>query len=117
MLDLTTVISFRNGGIYYQGEIFIHTATNKEKKILIVISDGFDDPIVDRYISKKFFEFIKNMFGIKENYIFILNIDRYMYRYEVVDTDNFIAYEKMDQDGSEMVEFIEKHKEYFNGKK
>lgn len=116
MLDLTTVISFRTGGIYHQGEIFIHTASKNDKKILILISNGFDEPMENRDISRKFFEFIENMFGIKENYIFILNIDSYMYRYEVVDKDDFMAYDKVDKNGSEFVKFIETHKEYFYGK-
>ena len=91
MLDLTTVISFQNGGEYHQGEIFIHTSLKDNKKILILISNGFDEPIEDKDISRKFFELIENMFGIKENYTFILNMDSYMYRYEVVDKDDFIA--------------------------
>ena len=114
MKKTTAVISFKcDDGLYKKGEIFIHTSPKNDKKILAMISDGFDDYIQLSNITTNFFDYIAAMFGL-ENYIFVFNESSYIYIYEVEDSKNYKCFDKMEKDGPEMKEFIENHKEYFD---
>jgi hypothetical protein len=114
MKKTTAVVAFKcDDGLYRRGEIFIHTSTKNEKKILGMVTDGFEDYIQLPHITTGFFDYIAIMFGV-EDYIFVFNENLYIYIYEITDSKNYECFERMEKDGPEMKKFIENHKEYFD---
>ena len=116
MIDLTTVLSFHgDDGLYHHGELFIHTTKDSNKKIFIVVSDGFDDSILIQHIGKGFFQFIEDMFGQEEEYILVFKESPHIYICEIIDSRNYTyIHNRIREDGQEMYKFIETHKEYFD---
>lgn len=115
MKKTTAVISVKgDDGLYRRGEIFIHTSPKSEKKILAMISDGFEDYIQLAHITTSFFDYIATMFGL-ENYIFVFTKCSYIYIYEITDSKNYACIHScIEETGTEMKEFIESNTEYFN---
>lgn len=82
MLDFTTVISFKHSdGLYKMAEVFIYQSPSRIKKLIVVDSDGFKDPIEMQHLTAEFNDYIETMFGNKQ-YILMFNHNSDIYIYQ-----------------------------------